>query len=78
MTGNGSALSRYVIIISLQKLTQVIKPNTPGFLRIQRHNSKIPKRILKRQLKQTGIDQKRFPELILRTCEMSLLLICRF
>ena len=36
MTANGSALLRYAMIISIQKLTQVIKSNTAGFLRIQR------------------------------------------
>ena len=59
---NGSAVLRYTMIISIQKLTQVIKSNTAGFLRIQRHNRKILKTILKRPLKQTGIDQKRFTE----------------
>ena len=49
MTANGSALLRYAMIISVQKLTQVIKSNTA--LRIQRHNRKILKRILKRPLK---------------------------
>ena len=48
MTANGSALLRYVMIIFVQKLTQVIKSNTAGVLRIQRHNRKILKRILKR------------------------------
>ena len=51
MTDNGSALFRYAMIISVQRLTQVIKSNTTGFLRIQRHNRKIPQRTLKRQLK---------------------------
>ena len=51
MTANGSALLRYAMIISVQKLTLVIKSNTAGFLRIQRHNRKILKRILKRPLK---------------------------
>ena len=51
MTTNGTALLRYAMIISVQKLTQVIKSNTAGFLRIQRHNRKILKRILKRPLK---------------------------
>ena len=37
------------------------KTNTAGF-RIQRHSSKILKRIPKRGLKKTGIDQKRFPD----------------
>ena len=53
MTANGSALLRYAMIISVQKLTQVI---TAGFLRIQRHNRKMLKRILKIPLKKTGID----------------------
>ena len=51
MTANGSALLGYAMIISVQKLTQVMKSNTAGFLRIQRHNRKILKRILKRPLK---------------------------
>ena len=62
MTANGSALLRYAMIISVQKLTQVIKSNIAGFLRIQRHNKKILRRILERPLKETGIDQKRFPD----------------
>ena len=51
MTVNGSALLRYAMIISVQKMTQVIKSNTAGFLRIQRYSMKILKRILKRPLK---------------------------
>ena len=51
MTANGSALFRYAMIISVQKLTQVIKSNTAGFLRIQRHDRKMLKRMLKRSLK---------------------------
>ena len=51
MTANGFALLRYAMIISVQKLTQVIKSNTAGFLRIQRHNRKILKRILNGPLK---------------------------
>ena len=62
MIGNDSALLRYAMIISVQKLMQVIESNTAGFLRIQRRNRKILKRILKRPLKQTGIDKKRFPD----------------
>ena len=50
------------MIISIQKLTQVIKSNIAGFLGIQRHNKKILRRILERPLKETGIDQKRFPD----------------
>ena len=46
MTANSSALSRYAMIISIQKLIQVVKSNTAGFLRIQIHNSKISKRIV--------------------------------
>ena len=47
MTTNSTALLRYAMIISVQKLTQVIKSNTAGFLRIQRHNREMLKRILK-------------------------------
>ena len=46
MTVNDSALFRCAIIISVQKLTQVTKSNTAGFLRMHRHNRKILKRIL--------------------------------
>ena len=41
MTANNAALLRYAMIISVQKLAQVIKPNTARFLRMQRHNRKI-------------------------------------
>ena len=58
MRDNGSALLCYVMITSAQKLTHVIKSNTTGFLRIRRHNRKIPKRILKRQLKRKGLIKK--------------------
>ena len=51
MTANGSALLCDTMIVSVQKLTQVIKSNTAEFLRIQNHNRKILKRILKRTLK---------------------------
>ena len=51
MTANGSVLLRYVQIISAQKLTQMIKSNTAGFQRMQRHNRKILKKIIKRPLK---------------------------
>ena len=51
MTANGSALLRYAMIISVQKLTQMIKSKTAGFLRMQEHNRKILKRILKGPLK---------------------------
>ena len=46
MAANGSALFRSIMIISVQKLTQVIKSNTTRFLRIYRHNRKLLKRIL--------------------------------
>ena len=46
MTVNGSFLFRCAMITSVQKLIQVIKSNTTGFLRIHRHNRKILKRIL--------------------------------
>ena len=50
---NGSALLCYAMIISVQRLTQVIKSNTSRFLMIQRHNRnrKILKTIPKRQVK---------------------------
>ena len=51
MTANGCALLRYTMIISVQKLTQVIKSITTGFQRIKTHNKKMLKRILKRPLK---------------------------
>ena len=50
MTANGSAVLRYAMIISVQKLTQVIKSNITE-LRIRRYNRKILKRILKTPLK---------------------------
>ena len=43
MTANGSALLRYYMIISVQKLTQVIKSNAVGFLgkqQTQQENTK--------------------------------------
>ena len=51
MTANGSALLHYAMVISVQKLTQVIKSYTAGFLKIQSYKRKILKRILKRPLK---------------------------
>ena len=62
MTANGSAPLPYAMIILVQKLTQVMESNTAGFLRIQGRNRKILKRILKRPLNLTGLDQKRFPD----------------
>ena len=56
MTANGCALLRCTMIISVQKLTQVIKSITAGFQKIKRHNRKILKRILKRPLRSTRID----------------------
>ena len=43
MTAIGSSLFRNAMIISMQKLIQVIKSNTAGFLRIQRQNRKFLK-----------------------------------
>ena len=57
MTANGSALIRYAMTISVQKLIQVIKSNIAGF-RIQRDKIKI----LKRMLKRLGLIKKRFPD----------------
>ena len=48
MTANGSALLHCSMVISVQKLTQAIKSYRAGFLRIQRYNRKILKRILKK------------------------------
>ena len=39
MAANGSALFRCAMILSVPKLTQVIKSNTAGFLRIQRQEN---------------------------------------
>lgn len=83
---NGSALLLYAIVISVQKLIQVTKSNTAGFLRIQRHNRTILKRML---AKTTGIDwdkdsicsegwSQKISWLIMRTSQISLLLIPRF
>ena len=60
MTANGSPVLRYAMIIYAQKLTQVIKSNTAGFLRIQRQNRKILKRILKDQWNKLGLIKKDF------------------
>ena len=57
MTTNGSAIIRYAMIISVQKLIEVIKSNIAGF-RIQRDNIKRLKRILKR----LGLIKKKFPD----------------
>ena len=51
MTANASALLRYAMITSVQKLAQVIESNTAGFLRILRSDRKLIKRILKSPLK---------------------------
>ena len=60
MTANDSALLCYAMIISVQKLTQVIKSNTGRFLKIQRHNKKILKRILKDHWNKLGFMKKDF------------------
>ena len=51
MKANGAALLYYAMIISVQKLTHVIRLNTAGFLKIQRHKREILKKIRKRKLK---------------------------
>ena len=51
MAANSFALLCYTMIISAQKLTQIIRSNRTGFQRIQRHNRKTLKGILKRPLK---------------------------
>ena len=48
---NDFTLYLYVIKISVKKLIQVLKSNTVGFIRIQRHSSKILKIVLKGQPK---------------------------
>ena len=63
MAANGSALLCYAMISSVQKLTEVIKSNS----RILKNTEtgkyrKILNRILKRPLKQNGVDEKRFPD----------------
>ena len=51
MTANDSDLLRYAMIISVQKLTQLIESYTARFVIIQRRNRKILFIILKRPLK---------------------------
>ena len=58
MAANGLALLCYAMIISMQKFTQVRKPNTTGFLRIQRYNRKILENTKKTT--ETGVDQEIF------------------
>ena len=58
MTANGFALLCYAMIISMQKFTQVRKPNTAGFLRIQRYNRKILENTKKNT--ETAVDQEVF------------------
>ena len=60
MVANGSALLRYGMIISVEELTQVIKSNTAGFLRIQRYRRKILKRMLKDHWNELGLIKKDF------------------
>ena len=66
MTANGCVLFCYTMIISVQKLAQVIKSITSEFQRIKRHNRKILKRILKRPLKKNGLIKK---DLLINTIE---------
>ena len=60
MAANGSVLLRYAMIITAQKLTQVIKSNTTDFLRMQRRNRKILKRTLKGKKNKLGFIEKDF------------------
>ena len=60
MAANGSVLLRYAMIITAQKLTQVIKSNTTDFLRMQRRNRKILKRTLKGKKNKLGFIKKDF------------------
>ena len=60
MAANGSVLLHYAMIITAQKLTQVIKSNTTDFLRMQRRNRKILKRTLKGKKNKLGFIKKDF------------------
>ena len=75
---NSSALLHCAMISSVQKLTQMIKSNTVVFLRIQRQQENTKENTKKTT--ETNWDwSKNISWLILvRTCEMSLLLISRF
>ena len=80
---NDSALLCYTIIISVQKLTQVIKATTKGFLRIHKHNRKMLKKMLaKDNWNKLGkrshllrVLIKKYFQINSEVCEMSLLLI---
>ena len=56
MAANGSTFLCYAMIIFVQKLSQVIKSNTAGFLRTRRHNKKILRLIKKDFLISTSED----------------------
>ena len=60
MAANGSVFLHYAMIITAQKLTQVIKSNTTDFLRMQRRNRKILKRTLKGKKNKLGFIKKDF------------------
>ena len=60
MAANGSVLLRYAMIITAQKLTQVIKSNTTDFLRMHRRTRKILKRTLKGKKNKLGFIKKDF------------------
>ena len=63
---NGSALLCYALLISIQKLTQVIKSNITDTLRIERDSRKIGRLAIvntsKRYWVKDGIGQKGFPD----------------
>ena len=63
---NGSALLCYALLISIQKLTQVIKSNITDTLRIERDSKKIGQLAIentsKRYWVKDGIGQKGFPD----------------
>ena len=80
----GFALISYTIIISVQKLAQVIKSTGYRLPKIHRHNTKIQMRILANNWNKLGIKiysdhwSKRIFWLIVGTYEMRLLLFLRF
>ena len=78
MTANGSAPLCYAKIISVQKLIQVIKSNTTGFLRIQRHQENTKENTKKTTEITWDLSQKISLLVLVKTCKMSLLFISRF
>ena len=60
MTANGSSLLPYAMIISVQKLTRVIKSNTAGFLRIQTQQENTIENTKKDHWNKMGLIKKYF------------------